>query len=140
MTKQSTTEIGVSTRGRGLSEVTRQVVSWVRDQGITTGLLTVFIRHTSASLVIQENADSDVQRDMETFFRDLVMDGNPKFYHVLEGPDDMSAHIRSALTQTSLSIPVMGGRPVLGTWQGIYVYEHRARGHHRTLALHLFGE
>jgi secondary thiamine-phosphate synthase enzyme len=139
MNEHHTTEISVHTRGRGLLEVTSDVASWVRDKGITTGLLTVFIRHTSASLIISENADPDVKRDMETFFRDLVMDGNPKFHHVLEGPDDMSAHIRCALTQTSLSIPVVGGRPALGTWQGIYVYEHRARGHHRTLALHLSG-
>ena len=138
--KQHTTEISVSTRGRGFIEVTPQVVSWVREQKITTGLLTVFVRHTSASLIVQENADSDVLRDMETFFRDLVRDGNPKYHHVLEGPDDMSAHIRSALTQTSLAVPVMGGIPALGTWQGIYLYEHRTRGHHRTLALHLLGE
>jgi secondary thiamine-phosphate synthase enzyme len=138
--KQHTTEISVSSRGRGFIEVTPQVVSWVEEQKITTGLLTVFVRHTSASLIVQENADSDVLRDMETFFRDLVRDGNPKYHHVLEGPDDMSAHIRSALTQTSLVVPVMGGIPALGTWQGIYLYEHRTRGHHRTLALHLFGE
>ena len=128
MTRHYTREISVSTRGRGFTEVTSQVVSWIREQKVSTGLLTVFIQHTSASLVVQENADPDVKRDMETFFRDLVKDGNPKFYHVLEGPDDMSAHIRSALTNTSLSIPVISGRPALGTWQGIYVYEHRARG------------
>ena len=138
--KQHATEIHVSTKGRGFVDVTGQVREWVRHCGVTTGLLTVFIRHTSASLLIQENADSDVLRDMETFFRGLVIDGDHRFLHVLEGPDDMAAHLRSALTQTQLSIPVMGGNPALGTWQGIYVYEHRTHRHRRTLALHLIGE
>lgn len=135
-----TTEISIHTRGRGFKDVTSEIVSWVQAQHVANGLLTVFIRHTSASIVVQENADPDVRRDMEVFFKDLVIDGNPKFSHVLEGPDDMSAHIRSALTHTSLSVPVMGGRPALGTWQAIYIYEHRTRGHHRSLALHLSGE
>jgi secondary thiamine-phosphate synthase enzyme len=138
--KQFTQEHTVSTNGRGLVNITAPIVSWVKEQGISTGLLTVFIRHTSASLVIQENADSDVLRDLEGFFKNLVMDGDPKFRHVLEGPDDMSAHIRCALTQTQLSIPVVSGKPCLGTWQGIYVYEHRTSGHRRTLVWHLLGE
>ena len=140
MMKQSATELNVSTKGRGFVDVTRPVRDWVGAQGIETGLLTVFIRHTSASLLIQENADSDVLRDMETFLRGLVIDGDHRFSHVLEGPDDMAAHIRCALTQTHLSVPIIGGRPVLGTWQGIYIYEHRTSRHNRTIALHVLGE
>jgi secondary thiamine-phosphate synthase enzyme len=138
--KQFTTELHISTRGRGFVEVTRPIQNWISGNDIETGLLTVFIRHTSASLVVQENADSDVLKDMETFFRGLVIDGDTRFQHVLEGPDDMAAHIRSALTQTQLSIPVAKGAPVLGTWQGIYIYEHRMSRHERRLALHLLGE
>ncbi len=139
MSNHYTSEISIRTQGRGFTDVTDAVVSWTREKKVKSGLLTVFIRHTSASLVVQENADPDVKRDMETFFRGLVRDGNPEFRHILEGPDDMSAHIRSALTLTSLSIPVIDGAPALGTWQGLYVYEHRARAHRRTLALHLSG-
>ena len=138
--RQFTKTIQVSTRGRGFVNITEQIVSWVRKQGVSTGLLTVFIQHTSASLLIQENADSDVLRDMEEFFKKLVIDGDPEYFHTMEGPDDMSAHIRTALTQTQLSIPVASGRPTLGTWQGVYVYEHRARAHNRSLSLHLIGE
>ena len=138
--EQFITKHEVATRGRGLVDVTAPIVSWVKDRNISTGLLTVFIQHTSASLVIQENADGDVLRDLESFFKRLVKDGDPDFFHVLEGPDDMSAHIRCALTQTQLSIPVVGGRPCLGTWQGIYVYEHRTHPHRRSLVLHLLGE
>ncbi len=138
--RQSSTSIQVATRGRGLVNVTDTILSWVRSQGIDTGLLTVFIQHTSASLVVQENADSDVLRDLEGFFKRLVRDGDPEYYHILEGPDDMSAHIRTALTQTQLSIPVAHGRPTLGTWQGVYLYEHRTHPHRRNLALHLLGE
>lgn len=140
MMKQFNVSLQVSTCGRGLMDVTEKVVSWTRSKGITDGLLTIFIQHTSASLIIQENADNDVLKDMEGFFKKLVMDGDPDFFHIMEGPDDMSAHIRSALTQTQLSIPVIAGSPVLGTWQGIYVYEHRTRPHNRTVVLHLLGE
>jgi secondary thiamine-phosphate synthase enzyme len=138
--KQHATEINVSTRGRGFVEVTDPVRKWVSRHHIETGLLTIFIKHTSASLLIQENADSDVLIDMETFFKGLVIDGDRRFRHVLEGTDDMSAHIRCALTQTHLSIPIIKTSLTLGTWQGIYVYEHRTSRQNRVLALHLFGE
>jgi len=130
----------VRTRGRGLVDVTPLVEAWVAQRGATAGLLTVFVRHTSASLVIQENADRDVQHDLERFLARLVPDGDPLFRHVMEGDDDMPAHVRAALTQTSLGIPLIDGRLALGTWQAIYLYEHRTRGHDRTLALHLAGE
>ena len=104
------------------------------------GLLTLFVRHTSASLLIQENADPEVRRDLERFLARLVPDGDPLFRHVEEGPDDMPAHVRAALTAVQLSVPVSGGRLALGTWQGIYLYEHRRRGHSREIALHLLGE
>ncbi len=140
MITQFSTELSVTSKGRGLTNITGPVMAWVREQGIRNGLLTVFVRHTSASLIVQENADPDVLLDLEDFLTDLVMDGNPRYRHSLEGPDDMSAHIRSVLTQTSLSIPMLGGTPALGTWQGIYLYEHRTFGHHRTVFLHLIGE
>ena len=131
----------VSTRGRGLVDVTRDVLRWVAAQGITTGLLTVWCRHTSASLLVQENASPDVLADLEDFFRRLVPEGGGERYRPdAEGPDDMPAHIRAALTQTHLSIPVADGRPVLGTWQAIYLYEHRTRPHRRELVLHLIGD
>ena len=132
--------VEVRTPGRGLFEVTGEVCGWVRATGIERGLLTVFIRHTSASLVIQENADPDVVGDLGRWMGRLVEDGDPIFDHILEGPDDMAAHVRTALTQTQLSIPVDGGAPLLGTWQGIYVWEHRVRPHRRQLALHLIGD
>lgn len=138
--RQAHTVIGLTTRGRGLSECTSSVREWVRGQGLRNGLLTLFIRHTSASLLIQENADPDVQADLERFFARLVPDGDPLFEHTMEGPDDMPAHVRSALTQTQLAIPLIEGSLALGTWQGIYVYEHRRRGARRELVLHLFGE
>ncbi len=131
----------VGTRGRGLVEVTAPVLGWVAAQGIAIGLLTVWCRHTSASLLVQENASPDVRADLEDFFRRLVPDGGGgRYRHEDEGPDDMPAHIRAALTQTQLSIPVQGGRPVLGTWQGIYLHEHRTAAHRRELVLHLIGE
>jgi len=123
-----------------LVEITRQVAAWVDESGFVDGLLTVFVRHTSASLLIQENADPEVKRDLERFFARLVPDGDRLFEHRAEGADDMPAHVRSALTQTQLSIPVVDGRLVLGTWQGIYLYEHRTRGHRREVVLHLLGE
>ncbi len=133
--------IVVATRGRGLFEVTHQILRWVGAQGIGTGLLTVWCCHTSASLLVQENASPDVRADLEDFLRRLVPDGGgARYRHQDEGPDDMPAHIRAALTQTQLSIPVAEGRPVLGTWQGIYLYEHRTSPHRRELVLHLLGE
>jgi secondary thiamine-phosphate synthase enzyme len=130
----------IDTARRGLVEVTRPIASWVASTGLRDGLLTVFIRHTSASLLIQENADPEVQRDLERFLARLVPDGDPLFAHTAEGRDDMPAHVRSALTQTQLSIPVERGALALGTWQGIYVYEHRLRGHRREIALHVIGD
>ncbi len=138
--KQAQDTITVGTRGQGLHEVTAEIADWVSRQDIGTGLLTVFCRHTSASLTIQENADTDVQRDLEAFFRRLVKEDPSLYRHTTEGPDDMPAHIRSALTDVSLTIPVSGGRLGLGTWQGIYLFEHRARPHERRLILHLAGD
>ncbi len=138
--RQFTTEFVVSTRGKGLVEFTDEVLAWVRECRIATGLLTLHVRHTSASLVVQENADPDVRRDLENFFGRLVVDGDPMFVHRSEGPDDMSAHVRTALTATSLSIPVVGGEPTLGTWQGIYLFEHRRGARRRRVAAHLIGE
>jgi secondary thiamine-phosphate synthase enzyme len=136
--EQAIGTIAVETRGRGLTDITRRAADFVTGHGTETGLLTLFCRHSSASLVIQENADPDVLRDLETFFAKLVPEGG-HYRHGDEGPDDMPAHIRAALTQTSLSIPVMNGRLALGTWQAIYLYEHRARPHRRELVLHLIG-
>jgi secondary thiamine-phosphate synthase enzyme len=139
MLTQSTTTLHIDTRGHGLIDVTDRVCAWVADQRLRDGLLTLFVRHTSASLLIQENADPDVRADLERFFSRLVPDGDSLFKHRVEGPDDMPAHVRAALTQTQVSIPLVGGRLVLGTWQGIYLYEHRTRGHRRELVLHLIG-
>jgi secondary thiamine-phosphate synthase enzyme len=116
------------------------VLAWVRSTGIRTGLLTLHVRHTSASIVIQENADPEVRQDFERFFRRLVPEGDPIFEHTAEGPDDMPAHVRAALTSTTLSIPVVSGEPALGTWQGIYLYEHRRAPGRRRVAAHLLGE
>ena len=138
--RQELTEFVVQTRGRRLYEFTTEVQSWVRASGIERGLLTLQVRHTSASLLVQENADPEVQRDMERFLDRLVPQGDPIFRHTCEGPDDMPAHVRSVLTSTTLSIPVLDGRPALGTWQGIYLYEHRTAGHRRRIAAHLLGE
>jgi secondary thiamine-phosphate synthase enzyme len=136
--EQAIRSIAVTTPGRGLTDVTDLAAAFVAEQSIETGLLTIFCRHTSASLVIQENADPNVLRDLETFFRRIAPEGD-HYRHDDEGPDDMPGHIRSALTQTSLSIPVAGGRLVLGTWQAVYLYEHRAASHRRELVLHLIG-
>jgi secondary thiamine-phosphate synthase enzyme len=138
--RQAQHTLSVASRGRGLYEFTERVAEWVRASGIREGLLTLFCRHTSASLLVQENADPEVQRDLERFFARLVPDGDPLFEHVLEGPDDMPAHVRAALTQCQLSIPVSGGAMVLGTWQGIYLYEHRHEPHRREVVLKLLGE
>jgi secondary thiamine-phosphate synthase enzyme len=138
--RQAQHELNVATGGQGLYEITREVENWVGGQGMTAGLLTLFCRHTSASLTIQENADPDVCRDLQTFFERLVSE-DPKLYrHTAEGPDDMPAHIRSALTNVQLSVPVTGGRAQLGTWQGIYLFEHRRQPHRRQVLLHLQGE
>ena len=132
--------LSVATQGKGLYDISESVRRAVAGSGLRDGLLTLLIAHTSASLLIQENADVEVQRDLERFFARLVPDGEPLFRHVEEGPDDMPAHVRSALTQTSLGIPLRDGRLTLGTWQGIYVYEHRNRAHTRTVHVHLIGE
>ncbi len=138
--RQFTHRLQVATRGKGLYDITAGVAQWVAAQSIQTGLLTVFIQHTSASLTIQENADPDVVFDLNRFFERLVPEDNRLYRHTIEGPDDMPAHIRAALTLTQLSIPVAEGRLALGTWQGIYVFEHRAAHHRRSVALHLLGE
>ena len=128
------------TRGRGLYEFTGQLTAWVAESGLGAGLVTVFVRHTSASLLIQENADPDVRHDLERFFARLVPDGDPLFRHTTEGPDDMPAHVRAALTQSQLVIPLVAGRLVLGTWQGVYLYEHRHGSQRREVVLHIIGE
>lgn len=138
--RQASSELGVRTSGQGLHEITREVADWVGSTSIHQGLLTLFIRHTSASLVIQENADPDVRRDLEDYMLRLVPEEMSSYRHTIEGPDDMPAHIRSALTSTQLSIPVAGSRLALGTWQGIYVFEHRHAGSIRAVALHLIGD
>ena len=138
--RQAQHSIGVRTSGQGLYEVTAELAAWLSQQEIIDGLLTVFCRHTSASLTIQENADPDVQQDIEAFFKRLVPEDSRLYRHTTEGPDDMPAHIKSALTATQLSIPVTGKRMALATWQGVYLFEHRTRPHDRTLALHLIGE
>ena len=138
--RQSSGTITVATRGKGLYEFTTQAESWVAEQGIEAGLLTLFLQHTSASLTVQENADPDVIADLNDFFERLVPENDRRYRHTSEGSDDMPAHIRAALTMTQLSIPVRAGRPALGTWQGIYVFEHRARPHRRSVLLHLIGE
>ena len=130
----------VSTQGKGLYDITAQVARWLVTAGVEDGLLTVFVQHTSASLTIQENADPDVVHDLNTFFSRLVPEDNRLYRHTVEGPDDMPAHIRSALTLTQLSIPVEHGRMLLGTWQGIYLFEHRAAPHRRNLVLQFMGE
>ena len=140
MVVQHLTELSFETSAMGLMEITDSVAEWVAGGGITTGLLTVFIKHSSASLLIQENADPDVQHDLVSFFRRLVPEDQSLYRHTTEGPDDMPAHIKSALTQTSLGIPVIDGRLALGTWQGLYIFEHRARPYHRRVVLHLSGE
>jgi secondary thiamine-phosphate synthase enzyme len=133
-------QIQVDTRGRGTSDLTAEVQSIVRQSGVSTGLCNVFVRHTSASVMLCENADPAVLRDLETFMSRLVPDGDPMFTHTAEGPDDMPAHVRSILTQSGLTIPVTGGRCALGTWQGIYLWEHRHRGHRRTVTVTVTGE
>ncbi|HKH81361.1 MAG TPA: secondary thiamine-phosphate synthase enzyme YjbQ [Methylovirgula sp.] len=138
--RQALHRLVVATEGKGLVEITEPIRKWLGAQAIATGLLTLFCRHTSASLLIQENADPDVRKDLETFFERLVPEGRGLYVHATEGLDDMPAHIRSALTETQLSIPVESGRMQLGTWQGIYLFEHRRAAHRREIVLHLIGE
>jgi secondary thiamine-phosphate synthase enzyme len=134
------TTLTVSTRGKGLYPFTKAAADWASKTGIKKGLFTAFVQHTSCSLVIQENADPDVTLDMRDFFEHLVPEDAIDFRHMAEGPDDMTSHIRSALTQTSLTIPFIGGRLALGTWQGLYVFEHRSVPHGRHIVLQLLGE
>ncbi|RZA30158.1 MAG: YjbQ family protein [Proteobacteria bacterium] len=140
MLRQHQHRLSIPTTGRGLVEITTAVVQALQASRIDEGWVTLFIRHTSASLVIQENADPDVRGDLERFFARLVRDGDPLFIHRSEGPDDMPAHVRAALTATQLLIPVSDGRLTLGTWQGIYLWEHRLHGHVREIVLQIVGE
>lgn len=140
MLRQASSTLTLDTPGRGLLEITPDIVRWVAGTGIGDGVLTLFVRHTSASLLIQENADPEVRADLDRFFARLVPDGDALFRHRDEGPDDMPAHVRAALTAVQLSIPVSQRRPLLGTWQGIYLWEHRRRPHRREVVLHLLGE
>ena len=133
-------ELVLATRGRGLVEFTGAVENWIAEKNLRAGLVTLHLRHTSASLLIQENADPDVRRDLDAFFARLVPDGDPLFSHTAEGDDDMAAHVRTALTAVNLSLPLHAGRLALGTWQGIYLWEHRTRPHTRRVALHFIGE
>ncbi|HXR87652.1 MAG TPA: secondary thiamine-phosphate synthase enzyme YjbQ [Stellaceae bacterium] len=138
--RQAVHPLRVSTRGRGLIEITAAVRDWIGKQEITTGLLTLFCRHTSASLVIQENADPNVRADLEAFFETIAPEDSKRYRHDTEGTDDMPAHLRTALTQTQLGIPIAEGELVLGTWQGIYLFEHRRIPHQREIVLHVIGE
>lgn len=137
--RQLSHQISLKTKGRRLYDITPEVTQWAMQSGMQTGVLTLYIQHTSASLLINENYDPDVLVDMEAFFARLVPDGDALFIHTVEGPDDMPAHVRSALTQTSLSIPLLDGRVALGQWQGIFLYEHRLMAHSRRVLLHLMG-
>ncbi|MBT2324714.1 YjbQ family protein [Variovorax paradoxus] len=139
MIRQATTTLAFDTPGRGLTDITHEVDEWLRGTRLETGLLTLFIRHTSASLIVQENADPAVQADLDRFLARLVPDGDRIFRHDAEGPDDMPAHVRAALTAVQLGIPIAGGRMALGTWQGIYLWEHRTAPHRRQVVLHLLG-
>jgi secondary thiamine-phosphate synthase enzyme len=138
--QQFTQTIEVKAQGRRLYDITSQVTNWANQQGIFTGLLTLYIQHTSASLLINENYDSDVLIDMEAFFNRLVPDGDSLYIHTIEGPDDMPAHVRTALTQTSLSIPLIEGKVVLGQWQGLFLFEHRHMPATRRIVMHLIGK
>jgi secondary thiamine-phosphate synthase enzyme len=138
--RQYQVTLTLETRGPGLIEFTGETARIIAASGVAMGLAHLFCRHTSASLLIQESADPDVQRDLIAFFKRLVPDGDPLFVHRAEGADDMPAHIKSALTQTTLTIPISGGQLTLGTWQGIYLFEHRARPHSRSVVIHVIGE
>ena len=138
--QQANHKLSTSTKGKGLYNITREIKLWVTQQKFSTGLLTIFVPHTSASIIIQENADPDVLHDLTKFFQQLVPEGSANYLHRSEGLDDMPAHIRSALTQTQISIPVNSGSLSLGTWQDIYLFEHRIHPHTRKIHLHLIGE
>ena len=138
--RQAQFQFSMSTKGRGIYKINNPIENWMQSQHIDSGLITIFVPHTSASLLIQENADPDVLKDLNSFFNRLIPDGDPLYDHQAEGPDDMPAHIRSALTQTQLSIPVQENKMVLGIWQGIYLFEHRVDPHKRNVLLHLLGE
>jgi len=138
--KQASGFLELRSSGRGLIEITREVRSWLKDQSVSAGLLTVYCTHTSASLLIQENASPEVRSDLEAYFERIAPEDPGRYDHDNEGPDDMPAHLRAALTQVQLTIPVINGKLALGTWQGIYLFEHRRRSHERRLALHVLGE
>ncbi len=140
MLRQQVHEVTIPTKGRGFYEFTREVERLVADAGLKTGLATLHVQHTSASLLIQENADPEVRRDLERFFSRICPDGDPLFRHTCEGEDDMPAHVRTAITAVNLSIPIARGAMALGTWQGIYLWEHRTHPHRRTIVVHLLGE
>jgi secondary thiamine-phosphate synthase enzyme len=138
--RQALHRLHVDTRGQGLVEITAPIKAWLSQTDIKDGVLTVYCRHTSASLLIQENADPDVCKDLQAFFARIAPEGRGLYVHESEGPDDMPAHIRAALTETQLSIPIEGGQLLLGTWQGIYLFEHRRAPHRREIVLHVIGE
>ena len=138
--KQASQTLAIQTSGRYFYDFTQKVLDWVDQSNFKEGLLTLYVQHTSASLLINENYDPDVLVDLESFFERLVPDGDPLFIHTAEGPDDMPAHIRTALTQTSLSIPIKQGKVALGQWQGIFLYEHRFQSHERRILMHVIGE
>jgi len=138
--KQASQTLAIRTSGRQFYDVTQKVLDWVNESDFKEGLLTLYVQHTSASLLINENYDPDVLVDLESFFERLVPDGDPLFIHTAEGKDDMPAHIRTALTQTSLSIPIEQGKVALGQWQGIFLYEHRYQSHDRRILMHVIGE
>ena len=138
--KQASQTLAIRTSGRQFYDVTQKVLDWVNESNFKEGLLTLYVQHTSASLLINENYDPDVLVDLESFFERLVPDGDPLFIHTAEGKDDMPAHIRTALTQTSLSIPIKQGKVALGQWQGIFLYEHRYQSHDRRILMHMIGE
>ncbi len=137
--RQAVHTLTIQTKGRGLYEFTDKVLRWLASEKFSAGLLTIYCRHTSASLLIQENADPDVQTDLQNYFEEIAPESE-RYIHSAEGPDDMPAHLRAALTQTSLSVPIVEGRAVLGTWQGLYLFEHRARPHAREIVLHVIGD
>ena len=138
--KQATHQLRIQTRGKGLYEFTKETAAWVKSQQVESGLLTIFCQHTSASLIIQENADPDVRADLADYFERAVPEDTRVYRHTFEGPDDMTSHIRSALTQTQLSIPIHKGKLALGTWQGVYLFEHRVNPHRRSILLHLISD
>jgi len=138
--EQFSGQLTIPTHGPGLTDVTRPIAAWIAAQSVRTGLLTVFCRHTSSSLLINENAAGAVRRDLERYFAAIAPEDPHRYEHDEEGPDDMPAHLRTAMTNVSLSIPVSDGQMTLGTWQGVFLFEHRSAPHRRTLALHLFGE